>query len=347
MKLPLLGAIAASVAACCTVAAAPAVAAPAYGVTRTVPLGAPDRWDYVVFDPSSARVFVAHGDRVTAVDAASGAIVGQIEGMPGGTHGVAFSPATGRGVTDDGRAGQAVLFDLKTLKVVQRLPAAEDADAIAAEGSTGRFFVINGDTGTVTVVDPKAAAVVATIPVGEKLESGASDDRGTLFIAGAGARDLVRIDARAAKLVSRSPTPDCESPHGLAMDKVGRRLFMGCINAKLMVLDADTGRVVTELPIGQGSDAVAWDPTRRRVFSSNGRDGTITVYQQASPDRYTAMEPVTTAVSGRTMSVDPATGRLFVVAADIDPAAAPGPGGRPRFRPGSLKLLMLDPVAAP
>jgi DNA-binding beta-propeller fold protein YncE len=117
---------------------------------------------------------------------------------------------------------------------------------------------------------------------------------------------------------------------------------MGCVNSAMMVVDADTGRVVAELPIGRGSDAVAFDPKRKRVFSSNGVDGTVTVYQQTSPNDYRALEPVQTAVSGRTIAVDPASGRLFIAAAETDPN--PTPGGRPRPRPGTLKLMMFDPT---
>lgn len=174
------------------------------------------------------------------------------------------------------------------------------------------------------------------------MEYAAADGRGLIYVAGNQNRDLLRIDARTNAVTARWPTPDCTSPHGLAYDVASRRLFMGCVNSKLMVVDATSGRVVTELAIGRGSDAVAFDPKRRRVFSSNGLDGTITVHQQRTPDTYEALAPVTTAVGGRTMDVDPATGRLFVAAAQTNPPATPG--GRPRARPGTLRLLMFDPT---
>ena len=321
---------------------APAADRPAYALAKTLPLGAPDRWDYVVVDRPSGRVFVAHGDRVAVVDGRAATLVGEVTGVPGGTHGTGVSAATGQGFTDDGRAGVAVAFDLATLKVVRTIPADKDADAIVADRATGHVFVIEGDPGAITVIDPKTDAVVATIQAGEKMEYGAADGRGLVYVAGNGNKDLLRIDARTDAITARWPTPDCTSPHGLAYDPAGRRLFMGCVNAKLMVVDATSGRVVTELAIGRGSDAVAFDPKRRRVFSSNGLDGTITVYQQRTPDAYEALAPVTTAVSGRTMDVDPATGRLFVAAAQTDPPATPG--GRPRPRPGTLSLMMFDPV---
>ena len=322
----------------CTCAGAQA--APAYVPAGTVALGAPDRWDYVVAD--AGRVYVAHGDRLTVVDARSGAILGAVEGVAGGAHGTGVSAATGQGFTDDGRAGEVVAFDLRTLKATRRITAAADADGIAADPVTGRMFVVEGDPMSLSVIDPRSDTVVASIAAGEKLEAAAADGRGAVYVAGEGGRDVLRIDARTAKITGRWPTPACESPHGLAVDAVGRRVFMSCANARLMVVDADTGRQVADLPIGRGSDTVAWDATRRRVFSSDGADGIVTVYQQASPDRYVALEPVKTAASGRTMAVDAQTGRLFVAAADTDPPATPGARRRPR--PGTLKLLMFDPA---
>lgn len=323
---------------------APAQAAggPAYVLAKSLPLGGPDRWDYVVVDRPSGRVFVAHGDRVAVVDGRAGTLVGEVTGVSGGTHGTGVSAVTGQGFTDDGRAGAAVAFGLKTLKVVKTIPADKDADAIVTDAATGHIFVIEGDPGAVTVIDPKTDAVVATIKAGEKMEYAAADGHGLVYVAGEEKRDLLRIDARTNTVTARWLTPDCASPHGLAYDAAGRRLFMGCVNSKLMVVDAASGRVVTELAIGRGSDAVAFDPKRKRLFSSNGADGTITVHQQHTPDTYEALAPITTAVSGRTMDVDPATGRLFVAAAQTDPPATPG--ARPKARPGTLSLLLFDPI---
>lgn len=322
-----------------TAAAAPS---PAYRLTKTVELGTPDRWDYVVADAPTARVYVAHGDRLTVLDSRSGAIVGEVVGMPGGTHGTAISAATGQGFTDDGEKGEAVAFDLKTLKVVRRIPAADDADGIARDPATGRILVVEGDPGTFTLIDTATDRAVATVSAGEKMEYPAADGSGRVFVAGEEKNDLVVVDAQNPRVVAHWPTPDCASPHGLAVDPLHRRAFMGCTNAKMMVIDTRSGRVVTELPIGLGNDAVAFDPVRHRVFSSNGRDGTVSVFQQLSPDSYRALPTIQTIVSARTMAVDSATGRLFVAGADTDPSATPG--GRPHVRPGTLRMMIYDPV---
>ena len=321
-----------------------APSAPTYRLSATVPLGAPDRWDYVVVDGPSHRVYVAHGDRVTVVDGREPHVVGEVAGIAGGTHGVAISHADGRGYTDDGEGGKAVAFDLATLKITKLLPAAQDADAIARDPKTGHIFTVNGDSGSLTVIDPARNAVIATINAGGKLEYAVADGAGKLYVNGAGDKTLLRIDTATNVVDARWPIPDCTSPHGMAMDVEHRRVFVSCVNSRLVVVDADSGREVAGLPIGAGTDAAAFDPVRRRVFSSNGRDGTLSVIQEMGPDSYKVIDTVTTQVSGRTMAVDPATGRVFIAAADLDTAAPPGPGGRPRFKPGSLKLLVLDPA---
>ena len=311
-----------------------------YDLWKSVPLGAPDRWDYVVYDNQTDKVLVAHSDRLAIVDASSGTLTGDVQGITGGTHGSAVSIATGQGFTDDGRAGKAIAYDLRTLKITHSIPVDVDADAIVLDPLTGHLFVIEGDPEAITVIDPKTDAPITTIKAGEKLEYAVADE-GWVYVAGNGAGDVLKIDARSNKIVARWPTPGCTSPHGIALDTQAHRLFMGCVNNIMMVVDSVTGRTVARLPIGGGSDAVAFDQVRRRVFSSNGRDGTITVYQEESPDHYFELPLIRTIVSARTMAADPKTGRLFVAGAETGPAATPQ--GRPVVKPGTLRLMIFQP----
>jgi hypothetical protein len=318
--------------------------APEYRTVKTVALGAPDRWDYVVFDAGSGRVFVAHGDEVTVVDGSSGEIAGHVKGFPGITHGVALVKNSNRGYTDDGEAGKAASFNLKTLAVEKRIQAAEDADAVAFDPVSNHVFVINGDGGTITVIDPKADAAVGTITVGGKLEYAVPGENGKLFVNGAGKREVVSIDTATNKVAAHWPVPDCESPHGLAIDTGSHRLFVSCLNQLLVVVDSQSGHIVGTVPIGSGSDAVTFDPKRKLVFSSNGKDGNISVIDAKNPSSYASLGTIKTSISARTMSIDPATGRLYLVSADIAPNTPPGKNGRIPTVPGSLKLLFLDPV---
>lgn len=332
----------ATMAALLAPAAVPPVS-PNYTLAKSIALGAPDRWDYVVFDASSNRVFVAHGDRLAVIDARSEHPVGEVQGIPGGTHGTAISQATGQGFTDDGRAGKVVAFDLHTLKVTKEIPAAVDADALALDPATGHLFVVEGDPAALTVIDTRTGSPIATIKVGEKLEYAVADGRGAIYVAGEGNGDVVRIDARSNEVVARWPTQGCISPHGLAFDAQRQRVFMGCKNSIMMVVDAKSGATVAKLPIGKGNDAVAYDPVRKRVFSSNGIDGTISAYQQLSANNYAPLPAITTLISARTMAVDPVTGRLFVAGADTVPSAVPDQ--KPQIKPGTLRLLVFRPDA--
>lgn len=334
--------------ACCALASAVAAApvSTAYRLTKTVALGAGERWDYVVFDPAAKRLYVAHGDHVTVVDEAQGTVIGQIGSFPGGTHGIAVSSETGHGYTDDGKAGEAIAFDLATLKPLKRIAAAPDADGILYEPATRHVFVINGDSGSLTVIDPKADAAVATITVGAGLEAGLADGKGALFIDGAEKHDIVRIDARTNTVTAHWSMPACRRPHGLAIDPETRRLFASCANNVLVVVDAESGANLAVLPIGSFSDGAAFDPVRKLVFSSNG-DGTVSVIREKDAETFLPAPPIRTLPGARTMTIDPETGRLFLVAAEVaksDPPAAPG--GRPRltYRPGSAKVLYFDPA---
>ena len=318
-----------------------AMAAPAYTPAGAVPLGDPPSWDYAVVDPATGRVYVAHRDKLAVIDGRTGRLIGNVEGISGGTHGTAISRVTGQGFTDDGRNGQVIAFDLTTLAVRAHIAANEDADGIALDRGTGHIFVIEGDSKKITVVDPKTDTALANIDVGEAMEYPVAA-AGEVFIAGVEKGDLIEVNPLTNAVSARWPMTDCERPHGLAVDEGSHRAFVGCSNAKMMVVDTRGGQVVTELAIGRGNDAVAFDSNRRRVFSSNGRDGTVSVYQEVSPDHFRALEDIKTQVSGRTIDVDPVTGRLFVPVADVDPAARAGQ--RPKMILGTARVLMFDPV---
>ncbi|MGH6827896.1 MAG: YncE family protein [Rhizomicrobium sp.] len=330
---------------------ATANAAPAnlrYHLVKSVPLGAPDRWDYVVYDPISHHVFVAHGDKVSVVDGRTGAVIGNVEGMPGGTHGIGIVSQLNKGYTDDGKAGEAVAFNLQTLKVEKRIKAQDDADSIAFDPVSGHIFVVDGDSKVLTVIDPKTDQVVATVNGGGGLEYSVSGGNGKLYVNGAENKELVRIDTATNKADAHWPIPNCTSPHGLAIDQASHRLFVSCVNAVMTIVNSDNGDVVATLPIGRGTDAAAFDPQRKLAFSSNGVTGEITVIREIDPDHFVVAGEIKSPVSGRTMGIDPDTGRLFLAAADIDPNAPVPPGrngrpGRPKLVPGSLKLLFYDP----
>jgi DNA-binding beta-propeller fold protein YncE len=333
----------------CVIAFAPqalAQSTPSYSVTKTVALGAPDRWDFVVFDPASHKVFIAHGDRVTVVDGGTGKIIGNVEGLPGGTHGVAIVPGTERGYTDDGHAGTAASFDLDKFNLIKTIKADVDADAIVFDPTSGHVFVVDGDPGKLTVIDPKSDSAVATIDAGGKLETAVAGGNGKLYVNGEENKEIIRVDTATNEIDAHWWIPNCTSPHGLTIDPEAHRLFSSCENNLLVVVDADTGTIVATLPIGAGSDAAAFDPKRKLIFSSNG-DGTLSVIAEKDANSFVTVASVITKVGARTMALDPESGRLYLVAADmtINPSADPS-DLRHRYvvTPGSAKLLFLDPM---
>ena len=332
----------------CAIAFAPLAFAqpiPGYSLTKTVALGSPDHWDFVIFDPTSHKVFVAHGDRVTVVNGSTGEIIGNVEGLPGGTHGVAVVPGTDRGFTDDGRAGTAASFDINKLTLIKSIRADADADAIVFDPTSGHIFVVDGDPGKLTVIDPTSDSVVATIDGGGKLETAVAGGNGKLYVNEEEKKEILRVDTANNEIDAHWPIPNCKSPHGLAFDSETHRLFSSCENNLLVVVDTDTGATVATLPIGSRSDAAVFDPKRKLIFSSNG-DGTLSVIAEKDANSFESVASVPTELGARTMALDPETGRLYLVTADmtINPAADPS-DFRHRYvvTPGSAKLLFFDP----
>ena len=326
------------------VTAASRAESPNYHISMVVPLGPPDRWDYVVFDPDTRRVFVAHGNRVTVVDGNNGSIVGTVEGMPGGTHGIAVSHATGKGYTDDGKAGVVVVFDLTTFKVLKQIKAEIDADGIVFDPASGHIFVIDGNSGKLTVIDPKTDALVATVDGGGGLEFGDTGDNGKFYVDGAERNEIVRVDTGTNMADAHWPMPTCVRPHGLAIDREHHRLFASCSNKVMVVMNADNGVVIATLPIGEGTDFASFDPQSDLAYSSN-RDGTLSVIAEISPDKFVSLPPIRTQIGARTMAIDPKSGQIYLVTADmtVNESAAPA-DFRHRYsaKPNSVRLLFLD-----
>ena len=326
-------------------AVAPASALPAakYTLVKSIPIGAPDRWDYVVLDPAAARAYVAHGDVVTVVDVAAGKVAGTLQ-VGGATHGIAIAPALNKGYADDGKSGTVMVFDTKTLKSLGRIKAEPDADGIVYDSQSGHVLVITGDTGKVVVIDPKTDKVVAEIDGGGPLEFGVLDGHGKFYVDGEDRNEIVRMDLGAAKADAHWPLTGCTTPHGLAIDRAHMRLFASCGSGVMDVMDARTGNILATLPIGTGTDGAAFDARRELAFSSN-RDGTLSIVAETAPGKFAALTPVKTQPGARTMALDESSGRIFTVASDVteDRSAAPNARGRFKVVPGSARLIILQP----
>jgi DNA-binding beta-propeller fold protein YncE len=321
-------------------------ASPLYAITKVVPIGAPDSWDLLTVDGETHRVYIAHGDRVTVVDGFDGAVVGTVDGYAGGTHGVAVAADFGRGYSDDGKAGLAGSFDLRTLQPRKSVKAEADADAVIYDPASKHVFVVASDPGKITVIDPETDLAIATIDGGGKLELGAADGAGRVYVNGEERQEILSVDTRTNQIAARWPIPSCVSPHGLAVDPRARRIFSTCENSVMVVVDAESGKQIASLPIGARSDGAAFDTSTRRAFSSNG-EGTLTVIAEREPNVFVVLGTVPTRLGARTMTVDSTTGRLYLVAADMKlNATVDSRDVRHRYTvvPGSAVVLFLDPL---
>jgi YVTN family beta-propeller protein len=319
-------------------------AAPNMEVLQSWKLGGDGGWDYLTMDSANKRLFISRGTRVDVVSVESGKLIGSIADTQG-VHGIALAPALKRGFTSNGRANTVTAFDLDTLKVIQEAKVSgRNPDAILYEPSGKHVFTFNGASKDVTVLDAASLAVVATIPVPDKPEFAAQDGRGQIFVnIESDPGQMVVIDAQTLKVKSTWPLPGCNSPSGLAIDRAHRRLFSVCDGEVMAVTDAVSGKQAALVPIGEHPDAAGYDQKRGTVFSSNG-EGTLSVVQQDSPDRYSVIQTVPTQRGARTMALDEATGKVYLVTADF--AAAPAataeqPHPRPALIPDSFVLLVV------
>ena len=326
------------------VVVASATSAPGYHVTAHARLGGAGGWDYLSVDTVGHRLYLSRGTHVMVVDTRTDSVVGDIPDTPG-VHGIAVAPDLNRGFTSNGRDSSITVFDLGTLAPVMRVKIqGVNPDAIAYDAASQRVFTFNGRSNDATVVDAKTGAIVGTIPLGGKPEFAQTDGKGTLWVNVEDKSEIAAVDTRTLAVKAHWSIAPCEEPSGLAIDRAHRRLFAVCGNALMAVVDADNGKVVATVPIGQGTDAAAFDPRTQLAFSSNG-EGSITVVHEDAPDRFSVVETVPTQRGARTMTIDPTTGTLYTVTAEFGPtpeATADRPRPRPPMLPDSFTLLVLS-----
>jgi YVTN family beta-propeller protein len=294
--------------------AASASAADDYNITKKISMPGQGGWDYLAVDESARRLYVSHGTQVEVLDVDTGAIVGKIPNTLG-VHGIAVAPELGRGFVSNGQSSTVTIFDLKTLKVTGEVPTGKKPDAIIYDSATSRVFAFNGGSNSATVINAADGKVAGTVDLGGGPEFAVADGNGFVFNNLEDESLVLKIDSRNLKVEQRWPTAPCASPSSLALDRTNRRLFIGCRSKVMAVMNADTGQVITTLPIGEHVDATVFDPETRLTFNSNG-EGTITVIHQDSPDKYSVVENVKTLPRAKTMALDPKTHRLFLSTAE-------------------------------
>lgn len=307
----------------------------AYHVAAQLPAG-DGGWDLASVAPADHRLYVARADGVTAIDLATGAatdklVVGQR------VHAALAIPGTHDVISTNGTTNNALLFDGRTGKIRATIPTGTKPDAAVYDPATRTVWIMDPGSGEVTVVDPATAKVVATVAVGGSLELGAADGHGRMYVNVEDKNEVVVLDTRAHKVVSRFPLAGCEGPTGLAFDAAAGQIVSACANGVAIVSSTD-GRQVASLPIGKGADGAAYDPVRHVVLIPAGRDGNVTVIRTGSKPAVT--EQIPTAVSARTIAIDPSTGRAYLPSAKLAPAVG---NERPKPVPGTFRVLVVSP----
>jgi len=327
--------------AACSLAAIAFAASP-YRVIMKVKLPGNGGWDYLSADAQARRLYVSHATQVDVVDLDTVKPVGTIPDTPG-VHGVAPVPALGRGFISNGKASTVTIFDLKTLKKMGDVKAGENPDAIIFDPATNRVFAFNGHGKSATVIDAEKGVAIATIPLAGKPEFAASDGKGHVFVNLEDKNSVTKIDSRELKVEETWPLPGCEEPGSMAMDVANDRIFIGCGSKVMAAVNAQNGKVIKTLPIGDHVDASVFDAEKGLIFNACG-DGTLTEIHEDTPDEFTLVENVPTRKGARTVALDSQTHRLYLVTADFGPTPAPTaehPHQRPSIVPGTFVLVVV------
>ena len=311
-----------------------------YHVIKTFHAGGQGWWDYIAVNSSLKRIYVSHGTYVNILNEINGDSIGIIPNT-NGVHGIAFAGPFNKGYTSNGRSNTVSVFDLKNNKVLKQINVGKNPDAIMYDFFSKKIFVCDGRSDEATVIDPSGDTVVASIDLNGKPEEAVSDSKGNVYVNIESKNEIVKINMKNYKIEDRWKIGKGESPSGLAIDTKNGILFSGCDNKLMVILSSKDGKVLAELPIGEGCDGVVFDNKYKDAFSSN-REGTLTEVHEDSPEKFHVVANILTKKGARTSTIDENTHNLFLPTADFEPAPAPTasvPHPRPRAIPGSFEVL--------
>jgi YVTN family beta-propeller protein len=309
-----------------------------YKITKTFHVASPGGWDYLTVDEGSNKIYVSHGMQVNILDKTTGDSIGVILNTPG-VHGIALDKKKNKGYTSNGRGNNVTVFDLKTNAPITQIATGENPDAIIFDSYSNKIITCNGKSKDLSVIDPTTDKVVATIAVGGRPEEAASNENGKLYVNLEDKSEIAEVDMKNIKVLNHWSLAPGEGPTGLAFDKATHRLFAAC-DKKLVVVNAENGKVVANLPIGDGSDGVAFDPASKDIFTSNG-DGTMTVVHEASPNDFKVVETVTTKPRARTIALDKKTHTIYLPTAEFEKQNEQDKKERPKMIPGTFQVLVV------
>jgi DNA-binding beta-propeller fold protein YncE len=316
-----------------------------YKLLKEIPVGGEGGWDYLAVDQYARRLYVSHTTKVVVIDIDKDTVAGEIADTPG-VHGIAIAPKLGLGFTSNGRENKASVFDLKTLKTNSKVDTGDNPDTILFEPGQQEVYTFNGRGRSATVFDAKTGKVVATISLSGKPEYAVAYPKaGRVYNNLEDKSEVAVIDTKEHKVVSTWPIAPGEEPSGMAFDAQHQRLFLGCGNKMMVMMDSTNGKVVASVPIGQGVDATKFDSGTQLAFCSCG-DGTVTIAHEDSPDKLTVVQTLKTEPRAKTMALDPKTHKIYLASAKFGAASdqpSGGKKGRPSAVPGTFKVLVYGP----
>ena len=311
-----------------------------YHVINTFHIASPGGWDYIAVSPVNGNIYVSHSSQVNILNQNTGDSLGVIPNTTG-VHGIAFAPEFKKGFTSNGRLNTVTVFDINTNAVLAQIKTGENPDAIMYDPFSKKVYTCNGRSKDLSVIDPATNEVVKTVSLGGKPETAVSDEAGNLYINIEDKSEIAVVNMKTYTVTNRWKIGNGKEPSGLAIDVKTKRLFAGCDNKLLIVMNAENGKVVKELPIGDGCDGVAFDAELKNVFSSNG-EGTLTVIHEKSAKEFSVVENAVTKKGARTIAVDEKTHRVYLPTADFLPAdPAEKEHRRPGIVPGSFQVLVV------
>jgi len=317
------------------------IAQSSYKIANKIHLGGEGGWDYLNVDEVNGRIFVSHATVAQVVDIKTGKLVGTIADTKG-IHGIAIANDLNKGFTSNGRDSSVTVFNLKTLEVITIIKVTgRNPDAILYDPFSQKVFTFNGGSSNSTVIDAKENKVIATIPLDGKPEFSVTDGKGKVFVNIENKSGVINvINSVTLKVEQHWSIAPGEEPSGLALDNQNHRLFSVCSNKLMVVTNAETGKVITTLPIGDRCDGVAFDPEKKRAYSSNG-EGSMTVVQEENSNSFKVLETVTTQPGARTIAVDKTTHHLYLTTAEYESAPSAN-NGRPTVKPNSFIILDIE-----
>ncbi|MBC7658584.1 MAG: YncE family protein [Chitinophagaceae bacterium] len=310
-----------------------------YKLSHRIPLTGAESWDYLSIEPQSHRLFVTRGNHVDVIDLQTDAVIGKITKGVDGAHGIAFISKMNKAYLTSGNRAKVLIFNLTTLEVQGEIATGEKPDAVIYDDNSGKLFVFNGISKSITVIDPATDTVIKTIVLDGRPEFAVALGDG-IFFNNENTNSVGMIETKTFTLKKVWTLPGCEEPTGLSANAEEGRLFSVCKNGVMVVSDSEAGKVVTNIPIGNGADASVFDDGY--VFSSNGVSGNLNVIKAKDANTFEIAQTLTTQVGARTMMVDPTDHKIYTISGQfvqVDPAT---PKVKPAIIPGSVEILVFD-----